>query len=134
MRGFTGFMYSCLLCVVLAVVFSAPCAALEEGDVSGKIEGVDGKFLRDYNTLNYKGEKDWQQWGEGLRSLGWIKVQGASGELKDLFLLVIDTRTKISKQDGTEGQFSDFNVGNKIHALYRMGWDALHAQEVKILE
>jgi hypothetical protein len=135
MKKFSGFVMIGLLvaCLVPAAVPS-PCAALEEGEVTGKVEGVDGKFLRDYETLNYKGEKKWKEWGNGLKSLGWIKVQGDSGELKDLFLLVIDTRTRIVKPDGSQGAFSDFKAGQKAHASYRMGWDALHAQEVKILE
>ncbi len=134
MRQLSGFVVICLLTVcILPAVFPAVCAALESGDVTGKIEGVDGKFLRDYETLDYKGEKKWKKWGEGLTSLGWIKVQGDSGELKDLFLLVIDTKTQILKADGTAGQFSDFKSGDKVKASYKMGWDALHAQEVNIL-
>jgi len=135
MKKLSGSVLICLLvaCLLPAAVPS-PCAALEEGDVTGKVEGVDGKFLRDYATLNYKGEKKWEKWGEGLKSLGWIKVQGDSGELKDLFLLIIDTRTRILKQDGSEGTFSDFKAGQKVQSSYRMGWDALHAREVKILE
>jgi len=135
MRKLAGFVAICFLVGGLVpVVVPAPCAALEKGDVTGKVEGVDGKFVRDYQTLNYKGEKKWQEWGEGLKSLGWIKVQGESGELKDLFLLVIDTRTRIVKADGSEGAFPDFAAGQRVQASYEMGWDALHAGEVKILD
>jgi len=135
MTKFPGFVTICVsvLCL-LQWTAPAPCLALEEGDVKGRIEGVDAKFLRDYDTLNYKGEKEWKKWGEGLRSLGWIKVQGESGELKDLFLLVIDTKTRILQRDGSDGQFSDFKSGQIVQASYRMGWDALHALDVKILE
>ena len=121
-------------CLLSLWVAPASFATLEEGEVRGKIEGVDGKFLRDYETLDYKGEDEWKKWGKGLNSLGWIKVQGESGELKDLFLLVISTRTRIVKQDGSQGQFSDFKNGQTVQASYRMGWDALHAREVRIVE
>jgi hypothetical protein len=121
-------------CLLSLWVAPASFATLEEGEVRGKIEGVDGNFLRDYETLDYKGEDEWQKWGKGLHSLGWIKVQGESGELKDLFLLIVNTRTKIVKQDGSQGQFSDFKNGQTVQASYRMGWDALHAREVRIVE
>ena len=126
------------LCLLLACVFCltipVSTSALEEGDVEGAIERINDKFLRDYNTLDYKGKKKWKTWGEGLNALGWIVVQGDSGELKDHLLLVIDTRTLIKKEDGTNGQFSDFTVGGRIQASYRMGWDALHVKEIKILK
>lgn len=123
----------CAVCFLLGPS-PASFASLEEGNVKGRIEGVDGKFLRDYETLDYKGEKDWKTWGVGRRSLGWIKVQGESGELKDLFLLIVNNRTRVLKPDGTEGCFSDFKTGQTVQASYRMGWDALHADEVKILK
>jgi len=134
MRRLPGVAVIVLLTVtLLAAVFPAPGQALESGEVTGKIEGVDPKFLRDYDTLNYKGETSWKEWGTGLKSLGWIKVQGDSGEIKDLFLLVIDTRTRILKADGAAGEFSDFKPGGRVKASYEMGWDALHAKEVQIL-
>jgi len=69
----------------------------------------------------------------GLKALGWIVVQGDSGELKDYLLLVIDSRSSITKGDGSQGQFSDFQVGQRVKASYRMGWDALHVLTVSIL-
>jgi len=134
--GFLAVFFSvaCLLTLAAPASVSAPEQGLEEGDVKGKIEGVDGKFLRDYETLNYKGEKEWQKWGKGLKSMGWIKVQGESGELKDLYLLIINNRTRIVNKDGSQGQFTDFKAGQTIQASYRMAWDALHALEVKILK
>lgn len=124
---------SFLISLALLVFLSAGVAALEEGEVTGKIERMNEKFLRDYDTLNYKGEKKWKEWGGGLKSLGWIVVQGDSGELKDYLLLVIDTRTTVQKADGSPAQFSDFKVGDRVAASYRMGWDALHAKNVKIV-
>lgn len=125
--------FSLMLSLAFLIFLPTGTAALEEGEVSGKIERLNEKFLRDYDTLNYKGEKKWQAWGKGLKSLGWIVVQGDSGELKDYLLLVIDTRTKIEKADGSPALFSDFKVGEGVSADYRMGWDALHAKNVKIL-
>ena len=130
MKQLSGFL---AIVWIFLFLFPSTLSALEEGEVTGTIEGVDAKFLRDYATLNYKGETKWADWGKDLKSLGWIKVQGDSGELKDLFLLVIDTRTKIVKQDGGAGEFADFKKGEKVQASYRMGWDALHALEVRIL-
>ena len=125
--------FSLILSLAFLIFLPTGTAALEEGEVTGKIERMNEKFLREYDTLNYKGEKKWQGWGKGLKSLGWIVVQGDSGELKDYLLLVIDTRTKIEKADDSPAQFSDFNVGDRVTADYRMGWDALHAKNVKIL-
>jgi len=125
----------CLLMVWLCcLAMPVSTDALEEGVVDGTIERINEQFLRDYNTLDYKGKNKWKKWGEGLKALGWIVVQGDSGELKDHLLLVIDTRTKIKKEDGTEGQFSDFSAGGKVQASYRMGWDALHVNDIKILK
>jgi len=121
--------------VLIAMVFLpvAGAVALEEGEITGNIERVNEGFARDYNTLDYKGQKEWDVWGKDLKALGWVVLQGDSGELKDYLLLVIDSRTKIEKEDGTPGGFSDFGKGTRIRASYKMGWDALHALHVKIL-
>ncbi len=118
---------SMILCAVI------PAAAIEKGDVTGAIERKNDKFLRDYETLDYKGEKEWAKWGKGLKSQGWIVVQGDSGELKDYLLLVVDTNTEIEKKGGGQGVFSDLEPGERLDASYRMGWDALHAQKIVIL-
>jgi len=124
----------CVFSVMMAMLLlPAVLSALEEGAITGKIERVNDKFERDYNTLDYKGQKEWQEWGKDLKSLGWVVLQGDSGELKDYLLLVIDSRTKIEKEDGTQGTFPDFAIGARIQASYKMGWDALHALDVKIL-
>ncbi len=122
-----------LLSCALFIAFPTGSVALEEGEVTGTIERLNEKFLRDYGTLNYKGEKKWEKWGQGLKSLGWIVVQGDSGELKDYLLLVIDTRSSVGKADGSQASFSDFQVGQRVKASYRMGWDALHAKTVNIV-
>ena len=106
--------------------------AAEEGEIKGKIERVNDKFNRDYTILDYKGDKKWQSWGKDIKSLGWIVVQGDSGELKDYLLLVIDTKTEIKKADGSVGKFEELKVGTRIASSYRMGWDALHADNVKL--
>jgi hypothetical protein len=108
--------------------------ALEEGDVTGRIERTNHEFLRDYEKIDYRGNKDWQQWGKGLRSLGWIVVRGDSGELRDYLLLVIDTRTQVENKDTGEGRLLGLGPGDRIWAKYRMGYDALHALEVKKLD
>ncbi len=107
--------------------------SLEKGTVTGNIERVDEKFLRDYEKLDYKGAGKWEQWGKGLKSLGWIVVQGDSGKLKDYILVVIDTNTNIQKSDGNEGTFFELKPNNRVVVSYRMGWDALHALEIKEL-
>jgi len=103
---------------------------LEEGTVAGKIQRVDGKFLRDYETMNYKGATEWEQWGKGLKSLGWIVVKGGSNELKDHFLVVINTQTDIQNTDGSKATFQDLKPGDRVKVSYRMGWDALHGIKV----
>ncbi len=107
--------------------------ALEEGTITGKIERMDDKFLRDYENLDYKGAGKWEKWGKNLKSLGWIVVQGDSGKLKDYLLVVIDTKTNIQKNDGNDGTFLELKPNNRVVVSYRMGWDALHALEVKEL-
>jgi hypothetical protein len=126
-------MFSFLV-AILATGLTVRSETLEEGTVTGKIERVNEKFERDYNSLGYKDQKEWQAWGKDLKSLGWVVVQGDSGEPKDYLLLVIDTRSKLAKEDGTQAAFSDLNVGSRITASYKMGWDALHAAEVKLLK
>jgi hypothetical protein len=116
----------------LTVIFPFSLQALEQGEVKGKIERVNDMFNRDYNALDYKGDKNWQSWGKDLKSLGWIVVQGDSGELKDYLLLVVDTRAKIKKADGSLGKFEDLKVGSRITSSYRMGYDALHAEVVNV--
>ena len=125
----------CLAALLSLVVTSSPSLAAnpEGGEVTGSIKGVDAKFVKNYSDLNYKGQTKWKEWGQGLRSLGWVTIQGDSGDLKDLILLVIDTRTKILLSDGGVGKFADFATGEKVKASYSMGWDARHANEVTIL-
>jgi hypothetical protein len=122
------------LLVVSALLLGsfANVSALEEGEITGTIERTNDRFLRDYQTLDYKGRQGWAAWGRGLESLGWIVVQGDSGEIRDHLLLVIDTRTKIAGAD--KGRFADLRPGDRIRAKYRMGWDALHALEVEKLK
>jgi hypothetical protein len=105
-------------------------SALEEGEVTGKIERTNGEFLRDYETLDYKGRQAWEAWGKGLEALGWIVLQGDSGQMKDHLLLVIDTRTLISGSLADKAGFADLREGDRVRAKYRMGWDALHALEL----
>jgi hypothetical protein len=124
-----------LLLVCVALCGSTVKAfALEEGEITGKIERTNDKFLRDYESLEYGTKKDWKEWGQGRRSLGWIVVQGDSGDLKDYVLLVIDTHTEIESKDSEKRGFSDLGPGSRIRAKYRMGWDALHALHVKKLD
>ena len=84
--------------------------------------------------MDYGSKKEWEDWGKGLKSLGWIVVRGDSGEPKDLLLLVIDTRTEIASNDSETCQVMDLGPGTRVEAKYRMGWDALHAVYVKKLE
>ena len=130
---FPGGALLLLVCVGLCGS-AAKVFALEEGEITGKIERTNDRFLRDYESLEYGTKKDWKEWGRGRRSLGWIVVQGDSGELKDYVLLVIDTRTEIESKDSGKGQFTDLGPGSRIQAKYRMGWDALHALRVKKLD
>jgi hypothetical protein len=124
-----------LLLVCVALCGSAvKVSALEEGEITGRIERTNDRFLRDYESLEYGAKKDWKEWGRGRRSLGWIVVQGDSGELKDYVLLVIDTLTEIESKDSEVRRFTDLGPGDRILAKYRMGWDALHALHVKILD
>lgn len=109
-----------------------PVHALEEGEIKGKIERVYDKFNRDYDTLDYKGDTTWQAWGKGLKSLGWIVVQGDSGQLKDYLLLVIDSKTELTRADGTKATFGDLAVGKRVSATYSMGYDAFHASKLTI--
>ncbi len=122
--------------VVLALLFGSfvTASALEEGEVTGRIEKANGNFLRDYGKLEYKGQGAWEAWGRGRKSLGWIVVRGDSGEMKDYVLLVIDTRTAIAGAGSAKGRFSDLGPGCRIRARYRMGWDALHALRVMKLD
>jgi hypothetical protein len=123
------------VCVLFYVVFLVlPAHALEEGEIKGKIERAYDKFTRDYDTLDYKGDTTWQAWGKGLKSLGWIVVQGDSGQLKDYLLLVIDSKTELTRSDGTKATFGDLAVGKRISAAYSMGYDALHASKVRVEE
>jgi hypothetical protein len=118
------------------VVLVGPAFAespLEEGEITGKIEKTNDAFLRDYEKLDYKSQKKWEDWGKGLKALGWIVVRGDSGDPKDLLLLVIDTRTKIESNDSETCEVMDLGAGTRIEAKYRMGWDALHAVHVKKL-
>ena len=121
-----------MVCAVLVgpAVAGSP---LEEGEITGKIEKANDAFLRDYEKLDYKSKKEWEDWGKGLKSLGWVVVRGDSGEPKDLLLLVIDTRTQIEINDSGKSPLADFGQGVRIEVKYRMGWDALHATHVKKL-
>ena len=107
---------------------------LEEGEITGKIEKANDAFLRDYEKLDYKSKKEWEDWGKGLKSLGWVVVRGDSGDPKDLLLLVIDTRTEMVSHDSEKCEVMGFEAGTRIRAKYRMGWDALHAVYVKKLD
>ena len=134
-RGFLLHRVAMFLVFFGWLLGSLPTAsALEEGEVTGKIERTNGDFSRDYQKLDYKGQKDWEAWGKGLESLGWIVVQGDSGEMKDHLLLVIDTRTLIGGAGADKERFAGLRPGDHIRAKYRMGWDALHALEVRKLE
>ena len=118
-------------------VLVGPAAAgspLEEGEITGTIERANEAFLRDYEKLDYGSKKEWEDWGKGLKSLGWVVVRGDSGEPKDLLLLVIDTRTKIESNDSEKCEVMGLGAGTRIEAKYRMGWDALHAVYVKKLD
>jgi hypothetical protein len=125
-----------LLPVLFGLLLGLPATvyALEEGEVSGTIERVNDTFLRDYQELDYKGEKNWEAWARGLVSLGWVVVRRDSGKEHDLVLLVVDTRTSIAGTGSEKGRFGDLRPGDRIRAKYRMGWDALHALEVKKLD
>ncbi len=122
------------LCVGCGLAFSyfALAYALESGEIKGKIERVYDKFNRDYNTLDYKGDTTWRAWGKDLKALGWIVVQGDSGELKDYLLLVIDTKTELLNSDQSKATFADLSAGKRVWASYAMGYDALHASKVVI--
>ena len=100
---------------ILSVSTPMPVWGLEEGEITGQIERTNDNFPRDYGSLDYKGEKKWAKWGKDLKALGWIVVQGDSGELKDYLLLVVDTRTKITKGGGP-GQFADLKPGVRVQA------------------
>ena len=124
-----------LLFFVCAVLFgpTVTASALEEGEITGTIEKANEAFLREYEELDYGSKMEWEDWGKGLKSLGWIVVRGDSGELKDYLLLVIDTRTEIERNNSEKCQVMDLGPGSRIEAKYRMGWDALHAVYVKKL-
>ena len=124
------------LLMVWAVLVGPAVAGspLEEGEITGTIEKANEAFLRDYEQLDYKSQKKWEDWGKGLKSLGWVVVRGDSGEPKDLLLLVIDTRTEIESNDSEKCEVMDLGPGTRIEAKYRMGWDALHAIYVKKLD
>ena len=123
-----------LLMVCAALVGPAVAESpLEEGEIMGTIERANEAFLRDYEKLDYKSNKEWEDWGKWLKSLGWVVVRGDSGEPKDLLLLVIDTRTQIEINDSGKSPLADFGQGVRIEVKYRMGWDALHAIYVKKL-
>ena len=113
---------------------AAPESPLEEGEITGTIERANEAFLRDYEKLDYGSRKEWEDWGKGLKSLGWVVVRGDSGDPKDLLLLVIDTRTKIESNDSEKFEIMGLGAGTRIEAKYRMGWDALHAVHVKKLD
>jgi hypothetical protein len=125
-----------LLLLVCVALYGSPVKvfALEEGEITGRIERTNDKFLRDYESLEYGSKTNWKEWGRGRRSLGWIVVQGDSGELKDYVLLVIDTATEIESEDSEKRGFADLVPGSRVRAKYRMGWDALHALHVKKLD
>jgi hypothetical protein len=119
---------------VLVLGSTLMATQLEKGEITGRIERTNQEFLRDYGSLDYGAKKEWEAWGRGLKSLGWIVVQGDSGKLEDYLLLVIDTRTEIENEKAEKGRFSDLGPGSLIRAKYKMGWDALHALEVKKLK
>ena len=135
MRVSSAFLRASVL-VIFALLFGAFVIASEpeEGKVTGRIEKANGHFLRDYGKLEYKGQDAWEAWGRERQSLGWIVVRGDSGKMKDYVLLVIDSRTAIRGTNSAEGRFSDLHPGTRVRARYRMGWDALHALRVEILD
>jgi len=51
--------------------------------------------------------------------------------MKGDLLLVIDTWTGMAGTDGEKGSFVHLQPESRISARYRMGWDALHALELK---
>lgn len=130
-------------CVVAVALFSfvftvlvmpaVPGSPIEEGVITGMITKSNEAFSRDYEKLDYKSRKEWEDWGKGLKSLGWVVVRGDSGEAKDHLLLVIDTRTEIEPKVSGKSPLADLGPGVRIEAKYRMGWDALHAVYVKKL-
>ena len=124
------------LLMVCAVLIGPAVAGppLKEGVITGKIEKVNDAYLKDYEKMDYGSQKEWADWGKGLRSLGWIVVRGDSGEPTDVFLLVIDTRTVTEGGDAENRRVMDLALGTRIEAKYRMGWDALHAVYVKRLD
>ena len=127
-----GMVSLLMVCAVLV----GPAAAespVEEGEITGTIERANEAFLRDYEKLYYGSKKEWEDWGKGLKSIGWVVVRGDSGEPKDYLLLVIDTRTQIEINDSEKSPLTDFGPGVRIEVKYRMGWDALHAIYVKKL-
>ena len=124
---------SILLAGVFLLALPAIASKLKEGEITGKIERISDEFVRDYNTLDYKGKEEWKKWGEGLKASGWIIVNGESGDFKNPLLLVVDTRTRIESQNGSPASFTDLKPGGRVKVLYRMGWDALHSREVKLL-
>jgi hypothetical protein len=65
--------------------------------------------------------------------MGWVVVQGDSGDRKDLLLLVIDTRTEVKYSAEKMVPGKGLRPGNRVRVRYRMGWDALHALEVERL-
>jgi hypothetical protein len=122
--------------IFVFTVLVGPAAAgspPEEGEITGSIEKANEAFLRDYEALDYGSQKKWEDWGKGLKSLGWVVVRGDSGEPNDLLLLVIDTRTEIESNDSEKCRVMDLGAGTRIEAKYRMGWDALHSIYVKKL-
>ena len=130
---FSSAMFLFFICTVLV----GPAAAgspLVEGEITGKIEKANDAFLRDYERLDYGSRKEWEDWGKGLKSLGWIVVRGDSGDSKDYLLLVIDTQTEMEGSDSETCQVMDLGPGTRVEAKFRMGWDALHAVYVKKLD
>jgi hypothetical protein len=132
-RTWLSEMVSLLMVCAVLVGPAVAGSPLEEGEITGKIEKANEAFLRDYEKLDYGSRKEWEDWGKGLKSLGWVVVRGDSGEPKDLLLLVIDTRTKIEGSDSEKCEVMGLGEGTRIEAKYRMGWDALHAVYVKKL-
>ena len=125
-----------LLFFFVVAVLVGPAIAgfpLAQGKITGTIEKANEAFLRDYERLDYQGQKKWEHWGKGLKALGWIVVRGNSGGSKGLLLFVIDTRTEMKSNDSEKSPFAGLQPGTRIEAKYRMGWDAFHAVYVKKL-
>lgn len=119
--------------IVLLIAPPLLVFAFEAGEVTGRIERTNEGFVRDYEETDYEGKESWEAWGRGRKALGWIVIRGDSGKSGIPVLLMLDTRTSMGGGKLTEGRFPPLRPGDRVWARYRMGWDALHALEVRKL-